>query len=85
VRNFVFIGLWPLIGAGFMVWIFVESIPTLGGVVDAIGLGTLAAGLIPMGIYWAKGVPYFTRRPLDTSDVEESVPPGGDDAAVAVV
>lgn len=65
VRNFLFIGLWPLAGAIFMVWIFIESIPTLGATVDLIGLGALAAGLIPMAIYWKKGSEYFVRRPLD--------------------
>ena len=72
VNNMIFIGLLPLVGALFMVWIFVESIPSLGRTVDLIGLGTLAIGLIPMAIYWAKGSPYFTRRPLE---LEEDMPP----------
>jgi amino acid transporter len=66
-KNFIFIGLWPGVGAVFMGWIFVVSIPTLGGVVVAIGLGTLALGLIPMAYYWRKGSSYFTRRPLNVS------------------
>src|SRR3954453_20948958 len=28
VSNFVFIGLWPLLGSAFMIWIFVEAIAT---------------------------------------------------------
>jgi amino acid transporter len=72
VNNFIFIGLLPGIGAIFMVWIFIESIPSLGRTVDLIGLGTLAIGLIPMAIYWAKGAPYFSRRPLE---LEEDMPP----------
>jgi amino acid transporter len=81
VRNFVFIGLWPGIGAAFMAWIFVESIPSLGLTVDLIGLGTLFAGVIPMAIYWHAGSPYFTRRPIDltedevVTDVELPAPP----------
>jgi amino acid transporter len=71
LNNFVFIGLLPGIGALFMVWIFIESIPSLGRTVDLIGLGTLALGLIPMAFYWAKGAPYFTRRPLE---LEEDMP-----------
>lgn len=82
VKNFVFIGLWPLVGALFMVWIFFESIPSLGVTVDAIGLGTLAAGLIPMGIYWSKGSPYFTRRPLEGTEGLATEPDGGDDQLV---
>jgi amino acid transporter len=66
-KNFIFIGLWPGLGAVFMGWIFVVSIPDLGPVVVGIGLGTLALGLIPMFIYWRKGSPYFTRRPLNVS------------------
>jgi hypothetical protein len=65
VGNFLFIGVWPLLGAAFMVFIFIESIPSLGVTVDLIGLGTLAAGLVPMAIYWAKGREYFVRRPID--------------------
>jgi amino acid transporter len=73
VQNFIFIGLWPMVGAVFMVWIFIESIPSLGLTVDLIGLGALAAGLIPMAIYWAKGSSYFKRRPLELAD--EELPP----------
>ena len=28
VSNLVFIGLWPLLGAVFMFWVFVESLPS---------------------------------------------------------
>ncbi|TWP37166.1 APC family permease [Leekyejoonella antrihumi] len=65
-KNFLFIGLWPAVGAAFMTWIFIESIPTLGLTIDLIGLGTLAVGIIPMCIYWAKGSSYFVRVPLTT-------------------
>jgi amino acid transporter len=78
VGNLIFIGLWPSVGAIFMVWIFIESIPSLGLTVDLIGLGALAAGLIPMAYYWVKGSPYFARRPLELA--EEAGPigtPGG--------
>ena len=27
VNNFIFIGLWPLLGAVFMIYLFVKSIP----------------------------------------------------------
>ena len=72
-RNFLFIGLWPLAGAIFMVWIFVESIPSLGLTVDLIGLGALAVGIIPMAIYWARGSSYFVRRPLDLGDHTQTI------------
>lgn len=81
LKNFLFIGLWPAVGAAFMVWIFIESIPSLGATIDAIGLGALAAGLVPMAIYWAKGAPYFRRRPLQPGDEPF---PDGDDTLVVV-
>ncbi|MGH2857994.1 MAG: APC family permease [Solirubrobacteraceae bacterium] len=52
--NFVFMGLFPLLGALFMFWIFGESIPNLGFTVDAIGLGAMALGFIPLIAYWAR-------------------------------
>jgi amino acid transporter len=63
VRNVVLIGLLPLIGAIFMFWILGESIPSNGAVVDWVGLGGLAIGVIPLIIYWAGGSPYFKQRP----------------------
>ncbi|GAA3866637.1 APC family permease [Leifsonia kafniensis] len=65
VKNFIFIGLWPALGALFMVWIFFVSIPSLDTIVIVIGLGALALGIVPMIIYWRKGAAYFRRRPLE--------------------
>ncbi len=62
-KNFVLMGLWPLLGAVFMFWILYEAIPNNGAVVDWFGLGGLAVGLIPMVIYWAKGSAYFKQKP----------------------
>jgi amino acid transporter len=63
VRNFLLMGLWPLAGAAFMFWIFAKSIPVNGGVVDAVGLGALALGLIPLAWYWIRGSAFFRQRP----------------------
>jgi amino acid transporter len=53
--NFVFIGLWPGIGAAFMLWVFGEAIDhSTGGILGA-GLGSLALGLIPLALYWGSG------------------------------
>ncbi|WP_052226314.1 APC family permease [Microbacterium mangrovi] len=76
VKNFIFIGLWPAIGAIFMAVLFVLSIPNqfksndpgTAWLILAIGVGTIAIGLVPMAIYWRKGAKYFTRRPLETDD-----------------
>ena len=68
VKNFIFIGLWPAIGAIFMIVIFGFSIPSLDPIVIAIGIGTLALGIVPIVIYWKKGAAYFKRRPLELPD-----------------
>ena len=62
-KNFVLMGLWPLLGAVFMFWILYEAIPNNGAVVDWFGVGGLAVGLIPLVIYWAKGSAYFKQKP----------------------
>ncbi len=57
--NAIFVGIWPLAGAIFMGFLFVENCMTLDGETIAIGLGALALGLIPMAWYWAKGSDYY--------------------------
>ncbi|MGO4103270.1 APC family permease [Leifsonia sp. YAF41] len=75
VKNFIFIGLWPALGALFMVWIFFVSIPSLDTIVIVIGLGALALGIVPMIIYWRKGAAYFRRRPLELpSELDAKAP-----------
>jgi amino acid transporter len=59
VTNFIFMGLWPLIGALFMAIMFFKTIPGLNGTTVGVGLGAMALGLIPMTYYWVKGNPYF--------------------------
>src|SRR3984957_16881262 len=51
-NNFIFIGLWPLLGAAFMIYLFVESLPNLNSVELVVGLGSMALGLIPRAVYW---------------------------------
>jgi amino acid transporter len=83
VSNLVFIGLWPLLGAVFMFWVFIESLPELDTTTKAVGLGALALGLIPLGWYWAKGVAYYRQKPLETfTDLEAAspVPPSASEA-----
>jgi amino acid transporter len=65
VTNFVFMGLWPFVGAVFMGYLFVEAIPGLNAATLWVGLGAMALGLIPMSYYWAKGNPYFTMPPKE--------------------
>jgi len=59
VKNFIFMGLWPLLGAIFMSVVFVKVIPPLNTTTKVVGLGSMALGLIPMSYYWLRGNPYF--------------------------
>jgi amino acid transporter len=83
--NLIFIGLWPLLGAVFMFWIFVESLPDLDATTKAVGLGALALGLIPMGWYWSRGVGYYRSKPLETFQELEEVSPVEPSADEAVL
>jgi len=65
VKNFIFIALWPGLGAIFMVWIFIAAIPASTPIVIAIGLGALVIGVIPVIVFWRKGKAYYGRRPLE--------------------
>ncbi|GAA2253512.1 MULTISPECIES: APC family permease [Streptomyces] len=83
--HFVFGGLWPLCGALFMFWVFVESLGELSGAAIAIGIGGLAAGLVPMLWYWRQGSDYYRPAKLDASRaVETDYVPDERDAHVRV-
>jgi amino acid transporter len=73
VFNFVFMGLFPLLGALFMFWIFGESIPNLGFTVDAIGLGAMALGFIPLIAYWARSG-FLHEKPTLGRDIVQPAP-----------
>lgn len=81
--NFVFGGLWPLLGALFMFWIFVESLGDLSSASIAIGIGGIAVGLIPMLWYWKQGSDYYRPAKLDATLVVETdyIPDGYSTAA----
>ncbi|MER7922466.1 APC family permease [Streptomyces sp. NPDC096057] len=70
--NFLFGGLWPLFGALFMFWIFVESLGDLSDAAIAIGIGGLAVGLIPMLWYWRQGSDYYRPSRLDATHTVET-------------
>ncbi len=59
VTNFIFMGLWPLVGALFMAYMFIKSVPQSNAPTLWVGLGAMALGLIPMFYYWAKKNPYY--------------------------
>ena len=60
VKNFIFMGLWPFVGAVFMTVVFFKVIPGLNTTTKIVGLGSMALGLIPMAWYAFKKAPYFT-------------------------
>ncbi|MEU0374524.1 APC family permease [Streptomyces sp. NPDC006283] len=78
VRDFLLSGAWPLLGALFMLWIFFESLGELSGASVAIGIGGLAAGLVPMIHYWRRGSAYYRPARLDATSALESDGGGGD-------
>ncbi|MFI9832230.1 APC family permease [Streptomyces sp. NPDC051913] len=76
--NFLLGGLWPLLGAVFMFWIFVESLSELSAAAITIGIGGLAVGVLPMLWYWRQGSDYYRPAKLDaTHTVEADYVPDG--------
>ncbi len=65
VKNFLLIGLWPAVGAGFMLYAFIMSIPSNTPTVNALGIGLIAVGVIPLLIFYPKAKRYYSRRPLE--------------------
>ncbi|CAM5471529.1 putative amino acid permease [Streptomyces narbonensis] len=59
VRNLLLGGVWPLLGSGFMLWCFVESLGELSTTALTIGLGGLLVGVVPLLVYWRKGSDYY--------------------------
>jgi amino acid transporter len=67
VKNFIFIALWPGLGAVFMLFIFFAGIEASLStpIVIAIGIGALVIGVIPVIVFYRKGKAYYGRRPLE--------------------
>ncbi|MFF1718161.1 APC family permease [Streptomyces sviceus] len=84
--DFLLGGLWPLLGALFMFWIFVESLGELSTAAITIGVGGLAVGLVPMLWYWRRGSDYYRPARLDASrTVETDYLPDGATAGPSLV
>lgn len=64
VKNFIFMGLWPFVGAVFMGVIFFKVLPGLNTTTKIVGLGSMVVGLIPMSWYWYQKAPYFKWVPM---------------------
>ncbi|MEI5008864.1 APC family permease [Streptomyces sp. PmtA] len=72
VKNFLLGGAWPLLGSAFMFWIFFESLGELSTASIVIGLGGLAAGVVPMLWYWRQGSMYYRPAKLDAARAIEA-------------
>ena len=71
VGNALLIGLWPLLGAIFMGFVFYRVIPGLNPTTKWIGLGSIAFGLLPLSYFWfVKKSAYFN---LPTKEDREVV------------
>ncbi|MET9799691.1 APC family permease [Streptomyces sp. NPDC006368] len=75
VRDFLLGGVWPLFGAAFMFWVFVEALGELSDTSVAIGLGGLAAGVVPMLWYWRRGSAYYRPARLDAAQALAAAEP----------
>jgi amino acid transporter len=63
VKSAILVGIWPALGAVFMIFLLVQSCfgpNRLTGEELAIGFGAVALGLIPMLYYWAAGSRWFS-------------------------
>jgi amino acid transporter len=69
LKNFLLIGVWPFVGAVFMLYIFFAAIPNNEPVVNILGLGLIAIGIIPLALFYRKAKDaYFSRRPLEVPE-----------------
>ena len=48
MRNLLLLQLWPLVSAGFLIFIAVYSIPTFDTTTKIVGLGGIAIGIVPL-------------------------------------
>ncbi len=51
-KLFIFAGLWPLLGAVFMVVMFAVTLPHLNLTTQVVGIGALLLGTVPAAIAW---------------------------------
>jgi amino acid transporter len=66
LSNFLLMFAFPLLGALFMLFIFIESLITSGELTATqiwIGIGAILIGVIPLGWYAWKGSPYLRQKP----------------------
>jgi len=60
-KNFIFLGIWPLLSGIFLIAVLFKVIPTLTHLALWVGVGTVALGVIPMAIFWQQGSSYFDK------------------------
>jgi amino acid transporter len=75
VKGAILVGIWPGLGALFMLFLLVQSCfgpNRLTGAQIGIGLGAVLIGLVPMAYYWARGTRWF-RDPGSKLLAEEAI------------
>ncbi len=70
-RLFFFAGLWPFLGAVFMVTMFITTLPHLNTATQVVGIGALALGVIPAAFYRTRSRSEFLYQPLETDTAVE--------------
>jgi amino acid transporter len=48
IRNLLLLQIWPLVSAGFLIFIAIYSIPTFDTTTKVVGLGGIAIGVVPL-------------------------------------
>ena len=82
-KNFILIGLWPAAGAVFMAVMFVLGITQNTVIVNVLGVGLIALGIVPIVLFYGKAREYYARRPLELPDeLDAKAPAGIDDRPV---
>lgn len=79
VKNFIFMGLWPLVGAVFMLVVLIASIPQNKPIVNILGGGLIVVGILPLLAFYRKARRYYSRRPLEVPpELDQKAPPNVD-------
>ena len=70
-KLFFLAGLWPLAGAIFMVAMFAVTLPNLNPTTQIVGIGALAAGLIPAAFYWQRQILRSSGPTMESDGITE--------------
>jgi amino acid transporter len=65
LKNAIVMGVFPLVGGAFMLYVFIAAISTgnVSGVALYLGLGGIVIGIVPLAYYARKGSDYYKQKP----------------------